>query len=657
MTEHGLTTRFALCAAVIFQVNAARAEDLKTESRLPHLHDIPLHDSQGRVISPPAILSDDGKPQDPKAAPYSPAQTCGKCHDYATISQGWHFNEALGNVKPGRPGEPWILTDFATHTQIPISYRSWTGTFKPSELGLTDYDFLTNFARHFPGGGVGEPAKIDPSDAKMGRLQITGTLEIDCLLCHQSTGAYDHEARFTALRRENLRWAPTIGAGLGSFASFRSAGSIADQWHPGKPVPSAIPAIKYDRAKFGPDNNVLLQLTRKPASAACFYCHTSESSLGDSRWHSDPDVHLRAGLNCADCHRNGIDHMIVRGYEGESKDRSVTQAMIDTRAELLERDDDALGEAAAKDLARKQLGSELEALDTLSCKGCHTSGRLGAPPMVHKGLPLVHFERLACTACHSGPMPASKPEIVHTSLAHKLGLPAPARGKRTAPVILEPVFLYGPNGKIAPYRMVWPSYWARRKSGKLQPILPAEVLKSANLPKQEPDAVQRDPYNTRPLTDAQIQTALDSLSKDATNGEPVFIAAGKLYRMQKGILMSEEDAAAQPYSWALAHDVRPARQALGAKGCADCHSEKSPMFFGNVLAQGPVEPGKGLARETWQLLGEDKRLASVFAFTFHFRPWLKLFILVMALIVAGVLAHYFLRAMGLVTVRADQRKS
>ena len=76
---------------------------------------------------------------------------------------------------------------------------------------------------------------------------VTGALEIDCLICHLSNGRYDHEDRSTAIKGQDFRWAPTIAAGLGTFASFRSAGSIAGQWHPGRPVPTTLPAIKYDQ--------------------------------------------------------------------------------------------------------------------------------------------------------------------------------------------------------------------------------------------------------------------------------------------------------------------------------------------------------------------------------------------------------------------------
>jgi hypothetical protein len=637
----------ALCRC--FEPGSARAEDIHTESRTPFLHNIPLHDSQGRLISPPPVVSEEGKPQEPRGNPYSPAQTCGKCHDYETISEGWHFNADAGTVPPGRPGEPWILTDTATHTQIPLSYRGWTGTFKPSNLGLSDFEFLTNFARHFPGGGVGEPDKIKSNDPEMGRLLITGKMEIDCLICHQTAGRYDHEARFNALKAQDFRWTPTIAAGLGVFASFKSAGSIADSWHPGQPAPSVLPAIKYNRARFDIEDKVMFQVARRMSVNNCYYCHTSESELGDARWHSDLDVHIKAGLLCVDCHRNGLDHAIVRGYEGEAQDRPISDAMVNLRTTLIRRDDASISEDDAHKLARQQLQSEAGQVETLTCRGCHTEGRLGSPRLVHRGLPPIHLEKLSCTACHSGPFPQSEPQIVHTSLAHKLGLPAPERGKDTAPVILEPVFLRGADGKIAPYKMVWPSYWARLSGTNLLPLLPGEAAKTVTLPQPSSEDAARDPYNSKPLTDRQIQQALESFPVEPSEGDPVFVAAGKIYRLEKGVLQASEDAVAKPYAWALAHDVRPAAQALGARGCADCHASDAPMYFATVAARGPVAATNGVSKEMWNLRGDDRTVASFFAFTFHFRPLLKVFVFASALVVLGVLLHYGLRGLGAIT--------
>ena len=82
------------------------------------------------------------------------------------------------------------------------------------------------------------------------------------------------------------------------------------------------------------------------------------------------DVHLTAGLLCVDCHRNGMDHMMARGYDGEA------------------------GERADAGLA------------AFSCAGCHLGvegasqaelaqgGRYAAPRPEHWGLPPVHLRSL-----------------------------------------------------------------------------------------------------------------------------------------------------------------------------------------------------------------------------------------------------------------------
>lgn len=657
-----LANGYRLSALVIVMAQAlvlteARAENLKTESRMPYHHVIPLRDANGDMITLPPEFDENGKPQDAKASPFSTAQTCGRCHEYHTIGQGWHFNANKGNVKSGRPGEPWILTDTATKTQIPISYRGWDGTFKPVEIGMSDYDFLLAFSRHFPGGGVGEPAKdqINTNDARMRRMLVTGPMEMDCLICHKKYGEYDHEARYKALNNENFKWAHTISAELGLFGSSRTGKSLADSWRPPRPAPTNAPPIKYNRHRFDEENHVTFEVTRRPSNDNCYYCHTSEPGVGDNRWHSDKDVHIRAGMLCVDCHRNGIDHMIVRGYEGETKDRPITDDMLDLRAKMLLRDDANLKEADVKKKAEEQIKGELGKVETLSCKGCHYgstdekfASRLGAPFPEHKGFPPIHFEKLTCTACHSGPMPKDATETVRTSLAHKLGLPAPSRGENTPPVIVQPVFLHDQNGKIAPHKMVWPSYWGLLKDNKVTPMLPADVSKIAGdkFPTQTREEQERDPYNTKPLPDAQIKDVLTALGTDQTNGTPVFVASGKLYRLDGANVKSEEHDAAKPYSWALAHDVRPASQSVGAvKGCADCHAEDSPIYFGTVAARGPVDPKNAVVKEQITFRGDDKQVVSTFAFTFKFRPMLKYITFTCAVIVLGVLLSYGLAAL------------
>ena len=267
-------------------------------------------------------------------------------------------------------------------------------------------------------------------------------------------------------------------------------------------------------------------------------------------------------------------------------------------------------------------------------------------------MPTIHFEKLSCTACHAGPFPSEREQIVHTSLAHKLGLPGPARGENTAPIIVQPVFLRGADGRIAPHKMFWPSYWAWLKEGKVTPLLPEEAAKTEKFPAQPSEDVARDPYNTKPFTEPQIQPILEALSADKSKGEAVYIAAGKLYRLEAGKLKSSEHEAAKPYSWALAHDVRPANQAVGARGCGDCHAADSPIYFGTVAALGPVEAKKGVSKRMWEFRGDSQKLASTFAFTFVFRPMLKYVTFGSAIIVFGVLLNYALLGLSAMTEKA-----
>ncbi|MCK7518392.1 MAG: hypothetical protein MZV64_12060 [Ignavibacteriales bacterium] len=44
-----------------------------------------LYDEDGNVINPVKGINAD--------KPYSPKQTCGKCHDYDKITQGFHFQQ------------------------------------------------------------------------------------------------------------------------------------------------------------------------------------------------------------------------------------------------------------------------------------------------------------------------------------------------------------------------------------------------------------------------------------------------------------------------------------------------------------------------------------------------------------------------------------
>jgi len=441
------------------------------------VHRIPLNDPDGEGIVPSMS----------SAKPLSTSKTCGMCHDYGKVSAGWHFNSSSGKVPAGRPGEPWVLVDGLTGTQLPLSYRGWAGTWNPAAVGLTPWDFTKTFGRHMPGGDTGEPAEIF-GDAHA-RWGVSGKLEVNCLACHSGSHAQDHSEWARQIGRENFAWAATAASGLGEVGGMASrvkpTWTMNDGPNPDDKEFAVPPYVKYAMTQFDSKNRSVLQI-RKPADENCLNCH-STSPMHAEKESVDKDVHSRAGFQCVDCHRNGLNHAIVRGYESEAAERK---------------------EASVGDY---------------SCRGCHIEdpakggGRLGAPHPKHGGLPPVHFEKLSCTACHSGQMPGAMPTDVRASRANRLGIHGRALWFTDAPFIQEPVFVKGSDGKIAPNRVMWPAFWARRAAGKLTPMRPDELAKCA---KGILDAGQ------------QIGSVLKAIAQLGDElGEPVFIAGGKVFHV------------------------------------------------------------------------------------------------------------------------------
>ena len=571
-----------------------KAPPERTYSEFPFVHRIVLLDEDGQVIKPPKPGEEATSQTNVK--PMSQAKTCGKCHsDYDVMATGWHFNFSNPTVPKGRNGEPWILTDAQTRTALPLSYRGWKGTFHPHDVGINDFNFARLFGRHHTGGG----ALQNSTDL---RMKMSGALEIDCLICHTSDERYDPVARATQISvDQNFKYAPTLAAFLGKVQG--SASKLRDNFDPTGPDAKRAPKIAYDTARFNDVNEVVLDVAKRVSNERCYFCHTNvdvgRPTSGDggleSRWRHDRDIHLLKGMSCVDCHQHGADHMIARGYEGEYEDRlAADQKFADSRAATAEK-----------------------SITTLSCQGCHygtdtlPGGRAAGPRPLHRGLPTLHFDKLSCTACHSGPSPSDATTLVQTAMAHKLGLPRHHTSDAAAPTIQQPVFITDERtGKLTPHRMIYPSFWARLENEKLKPMLPEEILAAdvESILGEKPDPKHFDPM--APLTEQQIIQILDKLAAatppaikpaDAIGapttmpatapsttqaspaGEPVFVTGAWVYkRAAGGKLESFWREGASPYYWPIGHDVRGAQQALGARGCVECHATPAPIFDSKV---------------------------------------------------------------------------
>ncbi len=590
--------------------------DKSDGSRAHPTHLIPLYAENedgelGEQITPDA---------DP-LLPFSTKYTCGQCHSYDLIKHGWHFNAMDPNVQPGRPGEPWIYVDSKLGLQVPLSYRSWPGTIKPGDFGISPFVFTKLFGRQMPGGGPGEVKATSIDD--IGRQYVSGKLPINCLACHnghygQDMGGVNGWSVQIAVK-ENYRWAAAASC---EFASVKgSAAAMSEAYDPFMPEgDEKEPHVIYRDDAFDSDNQVLFDILREVPDQRCYYCHSdvyfSDEEGDPEKWSSEEDVHLKAGLKCVDCHRNAIGHETIRGYPGE--------------AEV----------------------SDNPLVATTTCEGCHLpegsgvpeAARLGAPVPKHVGLPTVHFERLTCTACHSGPWPGSEAVYTKTSRAHRLGTPNVNKSEEMVPHIYSPVFAEV-DGKIGPNKMMWPAFWGTLVGDEVKPI-PLDVAE-----KTVADAVgevEGTATGTWPgLSKEQIAAALTALS-EAADANAVYVAGGSLYSLGSDANSVEEQAdhpAAQPYMWPLAHTVRPAPQALGIRYCTDCHAADSPLFFGTVAVDSPVASDTVATKRMVSFQDIRPFYAWAFSASFVFRPFFKIVALGASAILGLVLLLYGLRAL------------
>lgn len=526
---------------------------LLTGSALVASARVPSHFDGGKV--PPVhrlavkdIEDDTVAPDDPNALPISTRNTCVLCHDYDEIAKGWHFNAAATNVCPGRPGEPWFLIDQAAGTQLPLSLRGWPGTYKPADIGMDDFTFTATFGRNLPGGGIASP---DEEGLTEGRWNVSGGLEINCFACHDQTGYYDHSEYVKQIARQNFSWAMSAAMGWGEVDGMASR--MPDYWGvmngPNKDdsIFRVPPRITYDPKRFDSKDRLVLTVGH-PKNENCLNCHgTAQADV--PRMDADRDVHLRAGMACVDCHKNGEDHKINRGYAHKGIDQSAL---------------------------------------SLTCAGCHVTkdgkaGRYGAPAPKHVGFPLVHFEKLSCTVCHSGVTKDGEVATVTTSRANRMGIYGRAKWLTDAPYIQEPVFVKNEKtGVIEPRRMAWPAYWAQRDGDGVKPLANEKVVEIAG----KTLSVMKD-----------IGTTLNVLDSNPNFGargwRPVLAVDGKLFRANVDgipVQFGEQEGLAGFYY------VQDAARKTSAKDAADEETElQKKLILDAIQKVWPVEKKPYLA--------------------------------------------------------------
>jgi hypothetical protein len=212
----------------------------------------PLRDEAGNVINPVKGKND--------TMPYSPRQTCGAsgCHDYAKITEGFHFTQGKGEAppeefaarynwvtSPGNYGGNWC-------SPSPL-YRQLAPKKNPSArtIDMTSFDFVTATCGNcHPGGGPLEfdregkwrdlPHKEYEATAYASAYKFSHDIAparaalgaAGCTECHRSDSAFFRGAVLDAAFTSNdtqPRWIPNHTL-LGVSPFWVRLGAIREQW-------------------------------------------------------------------------------------------------------------------------------------------------------------------------------------------------------------------------------------------------------------------------------------------------------------------------------------------------------------------------------------------------------------------------------------------
>ena len=210
------------------------------------------------------------------------------------------------------------------------------------------------------------------------------------------------------------------------------------------------------------------------------------------------------------------------------------------------------------------------------------------------------------------------------------------------------------GGKIATHKLIWPAFWGTLIEENVTPVDLEDVQQTVGEVFAQIEIQRSGDWPS--LTKEHIAEALASLQK-TVEGKAVYISGGKLYSLDDSGKLREQEGhpAAQPYLWPIAHDVRPAAQSLGIRSCGDCHSTDAPFFFGEVAIESSVVAERDSVKKMVEFQDIDAFYAWAFAFSFVFRPWLKVVALGSCAVLAVVLLLYALRALAcIVKVLAEE---
>ena len=553
--------------------------------------------------------------------PYSPKKTCGGCHNYDQITNGYHFQQGrtdgTGKIVISDtfdPKYPWNLSSglYGKYmvASMDLSQLAKKLNQHSSEIDKSSFSFVQNCGGCHPGGGWGEYDRsgrlyYDEENRKFGYEDSegsplldgdytpcsngnayygapwdqSGVSEADCLICHLK--GYQWKERGATLKGKFFKYGPTVGAGWANIkiSQDESGNSKVDEV-----------TVDYPKKEMADFENLHLQIVRRPPDENCWSCHAmADGNRRGRQWNPEKDVHKAKGLHCLSCHPSDKEHNFAKG---ETLHQTI----------------------------RNDLNHNMH-----SCEDCHYKGKDKEAPRYKHPFSPRHLKLIACQTCHIPFLttPADlvyeyastgKPLVYDTS---KFLSNDPLDPQRPVPGA-DPNIWYPAitkwKGRIVPVKSLAVSYWGdldpKTNVVKPIPLWKIQELKKPPLKDDNGDGIPE--VNSLD----EIKAFLKVLKGDDKFGNPValhpvLMKGGFLYQLdKKGKVEKIKHEQAEVIDFSLSHNVTSGPDVIGARGCKKCHSKNSSFFLRKVLIDPYDVKGKPVYIESWERLGIDQEKLS-----------------------------------------------